>query len=73
MIIGEKIREIKNEKGMTVAAARKKKCSEIRRCRHYLSVAKQMALSEKSATVKGWRRQLQIVRETPLTVIAGFE
>ena len=58
---------------MTVTAARKKKSLEIRKCRHYLRVAKQINLTEKSATIKGWRRELQIVRETPLTEIAGFE
>ena len=58
---------------MTVVAARKKKCSEIQRCRHYLSVAKQMNLSQKSATVKGWKRELQKWRVIPLTKIAGYE
>ena len=58
---------------MTRTEARKRKCKEIQRCRHYLSVAKQMNLSQKSATVKGWKRELQKWRVIPLAKIAGYE
>ena len=41
---------------------RNRKARQIRNCRKYLTVAKQMGLTEKSTTVRFWKQQLQELR-----------
>ena len=50
--------------------ARNEKAKQLRRCRHYLSVARQIGLTEKSTTVRYWTQALAEWRAMPIYLIA---
>ena len=50
--------------------ARKEKAKQLRRCRKYLAVARQIGLTEKSTTVRYWTQALADWRALPVKAIA---
>ena len=53
-------------------SARNLKAEKIRECRKYLHRAQGMGLSEKSTSVRYWRKQVQEWRETEIDALKGL-